>query len=71
VVVDEEPVPDELVPEDGVIVELEAVPDVDCAELAVVVVDDGCEVAAPEANVPTPSPSPSVPAVTPATKASL
>lgn len=58
-VVDEEPVPDELVPEDGVVVELAA----DCAALGVVVV---VEVAAPDARVPTPSPSPSVPAATPA-----
>jgi len=64
VAVDEEPLPVELlVPEDGVVEVLEPV---DAEELAgvIVVVDDGA-VAAPDARVPTPSPSPAVPAVTP------
>jgi len=61
-VVAEDPVPDEPVPEDGVVVELAA----DCEALGVVVV---VEVAAPDARVPTPSPSPRVPAATPATTA--
>ena len=68
--VDEEPVPDELpVPVDGVVDALEPV-EVEALAGAVVVVDD-CVVAAPDARVPMPSPSPAVPAVTPIAKANL
>ena len=63
VVVVEDPVPDELpVPVDAV---EEPEPDVEVDELAGVVVDvAGCDVAAPDARVPTPTPSPAVPPVT-------
>ena len=69
-VVAEDPAPDEVpvpvpVPADGVVEEPE--PEVAAAdELAgAVVVDvEDCDVAAPDARVPTPSPKPAVPAVT-------